>query len=217
MGQKGAISTVAAAIRRKELGWTDEQHPLVFLFLGPSGILVSRRGDREEERGTGREEREDEGRVVVPCVVPSPVTLSSACIKYCAVLVCCMYSIVLCLYVVCTVLSCGCMLYVQYRPVLVCCMYSIVLCLYVVCTVLCCGCMLYCTVLSCGCMLYVQYCAVAVCCIVQYCPVVVCCMYNIVLWLYVVCAIQSSSTFSCCAGKTELAKQVDQQKHEVSE
>ena len=164
--------------------------------------LVSRRGDREGERGTGREEREGEGRVVVLCVVPSPVTLSSACIKYCAVLVCCMYSIVLCLYVVCTVLSCGCMLYVQYRPVLVCCMYSIVLYLYVVCTVLCCGCMLYCTVLSCGCMLYVQY-----------CPVVVCCMYSIVLWLYVVCAIQSSSTFSCCAGKTELAKQVAQCVH----
>ena len=71
---------------------------------------------------------------------------------------------------------------------------------------------------------------------VQYCPVVVCCMYSIVLWLYVVRAIQSSSTSSCCAGKTELAKQVAryvhgekketfirldmseyQQKHEVSE
>ena len=38
VGQKGAISTVAAAIRRKELGWTDEKHPLVFLFLGSSGI-----------------------------------------------------------------------------------------------------------------------------------------------------------------------------------
>jgi ATP-dependent Clp protease ATP-binding subunit ClpB len=26
------------AIRRKENGWIDEQHPLVFLFLGSSGI-----------------------------------------------------------------------------------------------------------------------------------------------------------------------------------
>ena len=134
-------------------------------------------------------------------------------VQYCPVVVCCMYSIVLWLYVVCTVLSCACMLYVQYCPVLVCCMYSIVLWLYavlysivlwlyVVCTVLSCACMLYCTVLSCGCMLYVQY-----------CPVVVCCMYSIVLWLYAVCAIQSSSTFSCCAGKTELAKQVAQYVH----
>ena len=65
MGQKGAISTVAAAIRRKELGWTDEQHPLVFLFLGSSGIGEYRRGDREGEGGTGKErekEREREGR-----------------------------------------------------------------------------------------------------------------------------------------------------------
>lgn len=27
-----------AAIRRKENGWCDEEHPLVFLFLGSSGI-----------------------------------------------------------------------------------------------------------------------------------------------------------------------------------
>lgn len=26
------------AIRRKENGWTDDEHPLVFLFLGSSGI-----------------------------------------------------------------------------------------------------------------------------------------------------------------------------------
>ena len=38
VGQEGAINTVAAAIRRKENGWTDEEHPLVFLFLGSSGI-----------------------------------------------------------------------------------------------------------------------------------------------------------------------------------
>lgn len=27
-----------AAIRRKENGWCDDEHPLVFLFLGSSGI-----------------------------------------------------------------------------------------------------------------------------------------------------------------------------------
>ena len=37
IGQKGAIETVASAIRRKENGWIDEEHPLVFLFLGSSG------------------------------------------------------------------------------------------------------------------------------------------------------------------------------------
>lgn len=29
---------MAAAVRRKENGWADEEHPLVFLFLGSSGI-----------------------------------------------------------------------------------------------------------------------------------------------------------------------------------
>ncbi|GIY01799.1 caseinolytic peptidase B protein homolog [Caerostris darwini] len=38
VGQEGAISNVAAAIRRKENGWYDEEHPLVFLFMGSSGI-----------------------------------------------------------------------------------------------------------------------------------------------------------------------------------
>ncbi|XP_069828009.1 mitochondrial disaggregase isoform X3 [Dendropsophus ebraccatus] len=38
VGQEGAIATVGAAIRRKENGWYDEEHPLVFLFLGSSGI-----------------------------------------------------------------------------------------------------------------------------------------------------------------------------------
>ncbi|KAF2356658.1 ATPase AAA-type core [Trinorchestia longiramus] len=38
IGQTGAISTVCAAIRRKENGWCDDEHPLVFLFLGSSGI-----------------------------------------------------------------------------------------------------------------------------------------------------------------------------------
>ncbi|XP_051966730.1 caseinolytic peptidase B protein homolog [Xyrauchen texanus] len=38
IGQERAINTVASAIRRKENGWYDEEHPLVFLFLGSSGI-----------------------------------------------------------------------------------------------------------------------------------------------------------------------------------
>ncbi|KAJ9594937.1 hypothetical protein L9F63_013753, partial [Diploptera punctata] len=38
VGQEGAITTVKISIRRKENGWYDEQHPLVFLFLGSSGI-----------------------------------------------------------------------------------------------------------------------------------------------------------------------------------
>ncbi|XP_042898690.1 mitochondrial disaggregase [Parasteatoda tepidariorum] len=38
VGQEGAITNVSAAIRRKENGWTDEDHPLVFLFMGSSGI-----------------------------------------------------------------------------------------------------------------------------------------------------------------------------------
>ncbi|KHJ47000.1 ATPase family protein [Trichuris suis] len=38
IGQEGAISAVAAAIRRQENGWTNDEHPLVFLFMGSSGI-----------------------------------------------------------------------------------------------------------------------------------------------------------------------------------
>lgn len=38
VGQEAAISMVAATIRRKENGWFDDDHPLVFLFLGSSGI-----------------------------------------------------------------------------------------------------------------------------------------------------------------------------------
>ncbi|XP_060538677.1 mitochondrial disaggregase [Pantherophis guttatus] len=38
IGQESAIANVGAAIRRKENGWYDEEHPLVFLFLGSSGI-----------------------------------------------------------------------------------------------------------------------------------------------------------------------------------
>lgn len=44
-----------AAIRRKENGWYDEEHPLVFLFLGSSGIgnvwVVVRGTESPEERG----------------------------------------------------------------------------------------------------------------------------------------------------------------------
>ncbi|XP_046394566.1 caseinolytic peptidase B protein homolog [Ischnura elegans] len=38
VGQEGPITAVASAVRRKENGWSDDEHPLVFLFLGSSGI-----------------------------------------------------------------------------------------------------------------------------------------------------------------------------------
>jgi ATP-dependent Clp protease ATP-binding subunit ClpB len=38
IGQDAAIQVVSSIIRRKENGWIDEEHPLVFLFLGSSGI-----------------------------------------------------------------------------------------------------------------------------------------------------------------------------------
>jgi ATP-dependent Clp protease ATP-binding subunit ClpB len=38
VGQETAIQIVCSVIRRKENGWIDEDHPLVFLFLGSSGI-----------------------------------------------------------------------------------------------------------------------------------------------------------------------------------
>ena len=38
IGQDAAIQIVSSMIRRKENGWIDEEHPLVFLFLGSSGI-----------------------------------------------------------------------------------------------------------------------------------------------------------------------------------
>uniref|UniRef100_A0A8B9SLQ0 Clp ATPase C-terminal domain-containing protein n=1 Tax=Anas platyrhynchos TaxID=8839 RepID=A0A8B9SLQ0_ANAPL len=53
IGQESAIATVGAAIRRKENGWYDEEHPLVFLFLGSSGIgnaWVTRWDGSKEER-----------------------------------------------------------------------------------------------------------------------------------------------------------------------
>ena len=38
MGQEGPITAAAAAIRRREMGWADDDHPMVLLFLGSSGI-----------------------------------------------------------------------------------------------------------------------------------------------------------------------------------
>ena len=38
MGQKNAIFSVSSQIRRKENGWHSSNHPLVFLFMGSSGI-----------------------------------------------------------------------------------------------------------------------------------------------------------------------------------
>ncbi|EPZ35743.1 Chaperonin ClpA/B domain-containing protein [Rozella allomycis CSF55] len=38
VGQDGPIHAVASAIRRRENGWHDEEKPLVFLFMGSSGI-----------------------------------------------------------------------------------------------------------------------------------------------------------------------------------
>ena len=38
IGQQTAINTVCSVIRRKENGWYDAEHSLVFLFLGSSGI-----------------------------------------------------------------------------------------------------------------------------------------------------------------------------------
>ncbi|KAJ1676369.1 hypothetical protein EV182_008330, partial [Spiromyces aspiralis] len=38
VGQESPINAVASAIRRKENGWYDEERPLVFLFLGSSGV-----------------------------------------------------------------------------------------------------------------------------------------------------------------------------------
>ncbi|XP_067943504.1 mitochondrial disaggregase-like isoform X1 [Watersipora subatra] len=38
VGQEGAINVVSSAVRRKENGWFDDNHPLVMLFLGSSGI-----------------------------------------------------------------------------------------------------------------------------------------------------------------------------------
>ncbi|KAI9266045.1 P-loop containing nucleoside triphosphate hydrolase protein [Sporodiniella umbellata] len=38
VGQLGPIHALASAVRRKQNGWHDEEHPLVFLFCGSSGV-----------------------------------------------------------------------------------------------------------------------------------------------------------------------------------
>ena len=38
VGQEAAIRTVSATIRRWQSGWVDDEHPLVMMFLGSSGI-----------------------------------------------------------------------------------------------------------------------------------------------------------------------------------
>jgi ATP-dependent Clp protease ATP-binding subunit ClpB len=38
IGQQAAIDTVSSAIKRKQNGWTDTDAPMVFLFLGSSGV-----------------------------------------------------------------------------------------------------------------------------------------------------------------------------------
>lgn len=47
------VVCLAVAIRRKENGWYDEEHPLVFLFLGSSGI-----GNHAQIRHWGSRARE---------------------------------------------------------------------------------------------------------------------------------------------------------------
>ena len=43
VGQEGAISTVASTIRRKENGWIDDEHPVVFLFLGIFFLIFNKK------------------------------------------------------------------------------------------------------------------------------------------------------------------------------
>lgn len=38
VGQDSAIEIVTSAIQRKEKGWHDDEHPLVMLFMGSSGV-----------------------------------------------------------------------------------------------------------------------------------------------------------------------------------
>ena len=45
---------VSAAIRRRENGWHDEDHPLVFLFLDSSGVGKTELAKRVAEASGGR-------------------------------------------------------------------------------------------------------------------------------------------------------------------
>uniref|UniRef100_A0A803VIP3 ClpB family mitochondrial disaggregase n=1 Tax=Ficedula albicollis TaxID=59894 RepID=A0A803VIP3_FICAL len=67
IGQENAIATVGAAIRRKENGWYDEEHPLVFLFLGSSGI-----GKTELAKQTAKYIHKDIKKVMVAKFIGSP-------------------------------------------------------------------------------------------------------------------------------------------------
>ena len=42
VGQNCAVHAAVAAVRRKETGWLDDDHPLVLLSLGPSGVGKSK-------------------------------------------------------------------------------------------------------------------------------------------------------------------------------
>uniref|UniRef100_F6QGP2 Mitochondrial disaggregase n=1 Tax=Callithrix jacchus TaxID=9483 RepID=F6QGP2_CALJA len=66
IGQESAIATVGAAIRRKENGWYDEEHPLVFLFLGSSGI-----GKTELAKQTAKYMHKDAKKKGLPSMFPS--------------------------------------------------------------------------------------------------------------------------------------------------
>uniref|UniRef100_A0A8C3Y0E3 Caseinolytic mitochondrial matrix peptidase chaperone subunit B n=1 Tax=Catharus ustulatus TaxID=91951 RepID=A0A8C3Y0E3_CATUS len=69
IGQENAIATVGAAIRRKENGWYDEEHPLVFLFLGSSGI-----GKTELAKQTAKYIHKDIKKGFIPTVHGSAFT-----------------------------------------------------------------------------------------------------------------------------------------------
>jgi ATP-dependent Clp protease ATP-binding subunit ClpB len=50
VGQLGPIYALASAIRRKQNGWHDEDHPLVFMFCGSSGVGKTELAKSKEKR-----------------------------------------------------------------------------------------------------------------------------------------------------------------------
>jgi ATP-dependent Clp protease ATP-binding subunit ClpB len=64
VGQEAAIACVAAAIRRKENGWVDDEHPLVFLFLGSSGIGKTELAKQVAHYLHGRKKKKSEGSFI---------------------------------------------------------------------------------------------------------------------------------------------------------